>query len=199
MTDWVGQQIGNYRLTRLLGEGSFAQVYLGLHIHLQSEAAIKLLRAEKATAGEIERFRLEASTIARLHHPHIVRVLDFDIASGVLFFVMEYASNGSLRTRHPKGTRLPPEVVLAYMKPAAEALQYAHEQRVVHRDVKPENMLVGAKGKVLLGLWYRHHCPHLALLANRRDCWHPDVYGAGANPGEAAPGQRSIRARHCDV
>src|SRR5260370_29523786 len=78
MTDYVTEQLGNYRLVRHLGHGGFADVYLGIHIHLKTQAAIKVLHTE-LTSSDIEKFRTEARTIARLEHPHIVRVLDFGI------------------------------------------------------------------------------------------------------------------------
>jgi len=149
MADRIGQQLGNYRLTRLLGEGGFAQVYLGEHIHLGTEAAIKVLTA-RLTTEEIEQFRSEARTIARLRHPHIVRVLDFGVDHGVPFLVMDYAPNGTLRQRYPKGTRLTLTTILPHIKQVAAALQYAHDQKLVHRDVKPENMLLEPDNTILL-------------------------------------------------
>jgi serine/threonine protein kinase len=111
MADRVGQQLGNYRLKRLLGRGGFAEVYLGEHIRLNTFAAIKVLNAQLAGNDE-ESFQNEARTIARLSHPHIVRVLDFDVEQGVPFLVMDYASNGSLRQLHPKGVTLPLDAIL---------------------------------------------------------------------------------------
>src|SRR3989440_13027403 len=93
MTDRVGQQLGNYRLVSLLGEGGCAEVYLGEHIHLGTQAAIKVLHT-RLTANDLEGFRNEARTIARLEHPHIVRVLEFGIEAGTPFLVMNYAPNG---------------------------------------------------------------------------------------------------------
>ena len=101
MTDLLGHQLGNYRLIRLLGHGGFADVYLGEHIHLNTLAAIKMLDA-RLTADEITQFRNEARTIARLEHPHIVRVLDFGVEDRFPFLVMSYAPNGTLRQRHPQ-------------------------------------------------------------------------------------------------
>jgi serine/threonine protein kinase len=148
--DLVGQQLGNYRVIKLLGRGGYAEVYLGEHIYLETQSAIKVLHARLGDAEEAERFRYEARTIARLVHPHIVRVFDFDIQDDVPFLVMDYAPNGSLRKRHPKGARLPLEMVLSYVQQIASALQYAHDQRLVHRDVKPENMLLGRNDEILL-------------------------------------------------
>ncbi len=144
MVDRVGQQLGNYRLLRLLERGGFADVYLGEHIHLKSRAALKVLHTH-LTDKEAEHFQQEAQTIATLAHPSIVRVLDYDVQDGVPFLVMDYAPDGSLRRRHPPGEVVPLPLLLSYVKQVADALQYAHEHKLVHRDVKPENMLVGRR------------------------------------------------------
>ncbi len=148
--DLAGQQLGNYRVISLLGRGGYAEVYLAEHIYLETQAAIKVLHARLGDSEEAERFRYEARTIARLLHPHIVRVFDFDLQDDVPFLVMDYAPNGSLRKRHPKGERLHLETVLSYVQQIASALQYAHDQHLVHRDVKPENMLLGRNDEILL-------------------------------------------------
>ncbi len=150
MVDRVGQRLGNYRLTRLLGRGGFAEVYLGEHVRLGTHAAVKVLYTRLANPNEVESFQNEARTIAHLEHPHIVRVLDFDVMDDTPFLVMSYASNGTLRQRHPKGTILPLTTIISYVKQIAGALQYAHDQRLIHRDVKPENMLLGGHDELLL-------------------------------------------------
>ena len=141
----VGQFLGNYRLVRLLGRGGFAQVYLGEHVRLETQAAIKLLSTHLA-ANDAEQFLREARTIARLEHPHIIRILDFDFdrEEDTPFLVMSYAPNGTLRPRYPRGTRLPPERLLAYLKQTASALQYAHDARMIHRDVKGAAPSIGS-------------------------------------------------------
>src|SRR5437588_3232966 len=149
MNERVGQQLGNYRLLRLIGRGSFAEVYLGEHLHLGTQAAIKVLHAH-LTGEDSEQLRREARTMARLMHPHIVRVLDFEVENGLPFLIMEYAPNGSLRQRHPRGTTLPLEQVVSYVAQVAEALHYIHIQKLIHRDVKPENLLLGPHDEVLL-------------------------------------------------
>jgi serine/threonine protein kinase len=149
MDNRVGQQIGNYRLVSLLGQGGYANVYLGEHLHLKTQAAIKILRI-LLVGNTMEQFRSEAQTIASLVHPHIVRVLDFDVEDGIPYLVMDYAPGGTLRTRHPRGTRLPPGIIVSYVKQVAEALQYAHDKNLIHRDVKPENMLLGQNNNLLL-------------------------------------------------
>src|SRR5262249_19010222 len=145
----VGQKFGNYRLISLLGEGGFADVYLGKHIHMNTLAAVKILHT-RLTNEDIEHFRSEARTLANLKHPHIVRVLDFNVENNTPFLVMDYAPNGTLRQRHPKRSILPLNTINSYIKQVANALQYAHAQKLVHRDIKPENMLLGHNNQVLL-------------------------------------------------
>src|SRR5215469_11853372 len=149
MTDHVGQRFGNYRLLRQLGKGGFADVYLGEHVYLKTQAAIKVLQIQ--LAGENTEFFLkEARTIAHLEHPHIVRVLDFGVEDNLPFLVMSYAPNGSMRSRYPPGTILPLEDIVSYVNQIARALQYAHEEKLIHRDVKPENLLLGRNNDILL-------------------------------------------------
>ena len=150
MTNRSGQQLGNYTLTRLLGQGGFAEVYLGEHVYLKVPAAIKVLHTQLSDQDDIESFLREAQFVARLSHPNIVRVLDFGIVDQVPFLVMDYAQNGTLRQRYPRGTRLPLAAVVSYVKQVASALQYAHDERLIHRDIKPENMLLGRRDEVLL-------------------------------------------------
>jgi len=121
MADRVGHRFGNYRLTRLLGSGGFADVYLGEHIHLGTKAAIKVLytQLERDTI-EIKRFRDEARTVAHLIHTNIVRIFDFGIEDITPFFVMDYAPNGTLRDRYPKETSVPLELVINYVNQVAQ-------------------------------------------------------------------------------
>jgi len=150
MVGRIGQQFGNYRLVRLLGKGGTAEVYLGEHIYLDIQAAIKVLHSQLASE-DVERFRSEARTVAHLTHPHIVRVLDFGVEGTIPFLTMEYASRGTVRTRYLRGTRLPLETIVSYVNQVADALQYIHEQKkLVHRDVKPENMLLRTDQDLLL-------------------------------------------------
>lgn len=149
MSEHIGQQLGNYRIVRLLGQGGFAKVYLGEHIHLNTEAAIKVLSASLENQ-DVEIFRTEAQVIARLKHPHIVRVLDFGIDKAVPFLVMDYAPNGPLSKRHPRGTRVPLTTIVLYVQQIADALDYLHQQRFIHRDIKPQNILLGSQDEILL-------------------------------------------------
>src|SRR5438270_6331809 len=149
MIDRSGQRLGNYHLIHLLGKGGFAEVYLGEHIYLKTAAAIKVLHTQ-VIGEDMEGFLNEARTIAHLVHPHIVRVTDFGIEGETPFLVMDYAPNGTLRQRHPKGTQLPLSLIISYVKQIAGALQHAHNERLVHRDIKPENMLLGRQNELLL-------------------------------------------------
>ncbi len=149
MNDRMGHQLGSYRLVRLLGQGGFAEVYLGEHIHLKSYAAIKMLKAF-VVDNEAEGFQKEARTIASLQHPHIIRVFDYNIVDGMPFLIMDYAPNGTLRNLYPRGSCVPLPAIISYVKQVAGALQYAHSEKIIHRDIKPENMLLGRENEVLL-------------------------------------------------
>lgn len=150
MTDRIGQRLGNYTIVQLLGQGGFAEVYLGEHVYLKTPAAVKVLQARLSGSDDMDSFLKEAQMIARLVHPHIVRVMDFGIDSEIPFLVMDYAPNGTLRQRHRKETRLPLPTIVPYVRQLADALQYAHDEKLIHRDIKPENMLLGRHHEVLL-------------------------------------------------
>ena len=149
MVDRVGQQFGNYRLLRLLGQGAFAAVYLGEHQYLERPAAIKVLQVQMEPSTH-DAFQREARTIAHLDHPHIIGVYDFGIEDQTPYLVMEYTPHGTLRSRHPKGSCLPFEQIISYVKQIASALDYAHEQHVIHRDIKPENILLNTRSEACL-------------------------------------------------
>ena len=150
MADRVGQQLGNYRLTHLLGRGGFAEVYLGEHVYLKTPGAIKLLQTKRTDQEDLEGFLKEAQAIAQLVHPHIVRVLEFGVDGETPFLVMDYAPNGSLRQHYPRKTQLPLTTIMPHIRQVSAALQHAHNARVIHRDIKPENMLLGQGNNVLL-------------------------------------------------
>ena len=145
-----GQQLDNYRLIRLLGQGTFGEVYLGEDIHRKTQVAVKVLHT-RLTTEELHAFLNEAR-VFRLKHPHIVSVLDFGVepTSHTPFLVMDYAPNGTLRRRHPKGTQVPLSAVVLYVRQIAAALQYAHDENLIHRDIKPENLLIGQQGEILV-------------------------------------------------
>ena len=149
MANLLGQVLGRFRLIRLLGQGGFSDVYLGEHISIGTLAAIKVL-STRLVKDEVGEFLKEARTVALLTHPHIVRVFDFEVQQDTPFLVMDYAPNGTLGQRHPKGTQLPIASIVHYVKQISDALQYAHDHKVIHRDIKPENMLIGKRNEILL-------------------------------------------------
>ena len=149
MTDHVGRQFGNYQLVKLLGQGGFSKVYLGKHRYLNSYAALKILHAT-INAEDEHKFRAEAQALVDLRHPNIVHLLDFGIEDGTPVLIMDYALKGSLRQYHVRGTQMPLTTVVDFVVQIAAALQYAHCHHVIHRDVKPENVLLDADDRLLL-------------------------------------------------
>lgn len=148
--EYVGQIIGDFRLVSWLGGGGFGNVYLAEEVRDGQQAAVKILQVRLTQEEDFRAFITEARTM-RLRHPHIVPLLDFGLGrDGTPFLVMEYAPLGTLRERHPKGSSIALPLAIEYATQIASALQYAHDARLVHRDVKPENMLVRADGQVLL-------------------------------------------------
>ena len=126
MTDYAGQQLGNYRVLHLIGRGGFAEVYLGEHLYLKVPVALKVLSTVVANQEDLHAFLTEAQTVARLVHPHIIRVTDFGVERDIPFLVMDYAPHGTLRQRHPRGTRVALSTVVSYVKQVAPALHSAH-------------------------------------------------------------------------
>lgn len=151
MSGRVGQTVKNlYLLIQFLGNGSFGDVYLGEHIREKTRFAVKILR-DRLTNENIKEFVTEAGVCQLLRHEHIIRLYDYGLTDDhIPFLIMDYASNGTLLKRHPRGTRLSLDTVVSYVQPIASALQYAHNKEVIHRDVKPENILLGEDGKILV-------------------------------------------------
>ncbi|MGZ3643334.1 MAG: protein kinase domain-containing protein [Ktedonobacteraceae bacterium] len=149
MMEKIDQRFGNYRLHQLLSKGTFADVYLGEHLYLNTPVAIKVLRS-KIDSPTLARFLNEARLVSQLVHPHIIRVFDFGLESEAPFLVMDYAPYGNLRELHPSGSTVPLSTIVSYTMALASALQCAHDQHLVHRDLKPENVLLGSKHEVLL-------------------------------------------------
>jgi len=145
----ANQQLEMYRLTRLLGESESSAVYLGEHLGLHIPVAIKVLSG-RFTRSDQEKFLAQAHILSQLEHPHIVHIYDFGIENGTPFLVMSYAPHGNLRQRHPRGSRVPLERIVIYVKQVASALHYVHYHKLIHRDIKPHNMLLGPRGEILL-------------------------------------------------
>jgi serine/threonine protein kinase len=115
MVERVGQRLGNYHLVRLLGRGGFAQVYLGEHLRLGTQVAIKMLFTHLPD-DDVERFLVEARSLARLEHPHIIRILDFDVEQDIPFLVMSFVPIGTLRPCYPIVKQLPLDIIRTYIK-----------------------------------------------------------------------------------
>jgi len=131
-----------YRLGRELGHGGMATVYLAHDLRHDRSVALKVLLPEIATALGPERFQREIKLAARLQHPHILTVYDSGEAAGQLWFTMPYVEGESLRGRIFREKQLPVDEALRIAREVAEALDYAHHHGVIHRDVKPENILL---------------------------------------------------------
>jgi len=148
--DEVGRVIaGKYRLERLLGEGGMGTVWRAFHLQLEVPVALKLLRAGDNAAELRERMRVEGRAVAKLVHPNIVRVFDIGEAeSGEPFIVMELLHGESLGAILERGA-LAPISALQLLLPIAEALALAHSRGVVHRDLKPDNIVIATEGSVV--------------------------------------------------
>lgn len=215
MLNRSGQKLDAYKLQRLLGSGVFGDVYLGEHVADKRIVAVKVLKVSP-TFANLQDFLREARTF-RLHHLHIVQVLDFGIEDETPFLVMAYAPNGTPRQRHPLGTRVPLKTVNQYVQQMADALQYAHENHLIHRDVKPQNMLFDEHDMLLLsdfGLATLAHSeasmppPHdvggtLAYIAPEqiqgRPCPASDQYALGVVIYEWLAGKRPFQGTHAEL
>jgi serine/threonine-protein kinase len=146
----VGRKLGKYKITALLGQGGMATVYKGYQEDIDRNVAIKVLPPHPGLDQQfIERFRLEARTIARLQHPHILPLYDYGVEDDILYLVMAYIEGGSLNKRIG---REPMELgeIERILRQVAMALDYAHKQGIIHRDIKPDNILLDGEGNALL-------------------------------------------------
>ncbi|MEO8193518.1 MAG: protein kinase [Gemmatimonadales bacterium] len=141
---------GKYTLERELGRGGMATVYLAHDQRHDRPVAIKVLHTNESIALGVERFEREIKVLARLRHPFILPLHDSGEAAGSLFFVMSYIDGESLRARLDREESLQLEQALRITQQIADALSYAHGENVVHRDVKPENILLSRHGHALL-------------------------------------------------
>jgi serine/threonine protein kinase/tetratricopeptide (TPR) repeat protein len=143
---------GQYRIERTLGQGGMGTVFLGRDETLDRLVAIKVISPDVGTSPEIrQRFIQEARVVARLRHPNIVAVFAAGEAGGLLYFVMEYVSGESLRERLVRQRALTADEAVPILHDLAMALDHAHAAGIVHRDVKPENVLLdGESGRAML-------------------------------------------------
>lgn len=152
MSNLIGQSLGRYHIIEQLGEGGMATVYKGYDTRLETDVAVKVIRTENLTIATMERaikrFEREAKALARLTHPNIVKVTDFGEHEGKPYLVMEYLPGGTLKQR--LGKPMPWQEAVRLLIPIAEALDFAHSQNMIHRDVKPSNILLTQRGQPML-------------------------------------------------
>src|SRR5688572_26015123 len=150
MPEWTGKTIGNVRIDKELARGGMAEVYVGTHLRLDRLAIVKVMHSYIEADPELQsRFEVEAKVVAALRHPNIVQIFDFDIAEGHPYIVMEYLRGPSLavylRELNSRDEKLPPAQVARLLSIAGTALDYAHEQGIIHRDIKPGNIILHNK------------------------------------------------------
>src|ERR1700704_830110 len=138
---------GRYRLQARIGSGGMSTVDRALEEALPRQVPIKLMNRQVATdSDQLERFRREARAVAQLSHPHIVGIIDAGEDSGRPYIVFEYVEGETLKQRIRRLGRLPIEEAVAYAIEIARALEAAHAPHIVHRDVKPQNVLIDEEG-----------------------------------------------------
>jgi len=152
MTDLIGQSINHYHVIEQLGEGGMATVYKAFDTHLERYVAIKVIRTDMIAPSLLhdllKRFEREAKVLASFSHPNIVNIYDYGEHNGAPYLVMEYVSGGTIKDRIDKPLNYKDAVRM--LLPVAHALIYAHQKNVVHRDVKPANILISESGEIKL-------------------------------------------------
>ena len=166
-------QLPGYRIQRTIGEGGGAHVYLALQHSFGRQVAVKVLTASAAEQASFrERFLREAEVAKSLDHPNIVRVIDAGWHRDAPYLIMEYLRGGDLNSNLATGLHM--QSVVMAVKDVAAALDYAHGKGVVHRDVKPENILFNEQGAALLSdfalpRWHvSHRVPSVAESSEHR-------------------------------
>jgi serine/threonine protein kinase/formylglycine-generating enzyme required for sulfatase activity len=152
MTNLIGTSLGRYHILEQLGEGGMATVYKAYDTRLEREVAVKVIRREAFPAEHhariFKRFEREARALSKLNHPHIVRVGEYGEYDNSPFLVMEFITGGTLKQK--LGSPLPWVTAIQLVLPIAQALYYAHTQGIIHRDVKPSNILIASSGETML-------------------------------------------------
>ncbi|MGB0386399.1 MAG: serine/threonine protein kinase [Ardenticatenaceae bacterium] len=153
---WIGHTLDQrYRIEEQLGSGGMAIVYKATDLTLQRPVAIKLIHSHLAEQSEfVKRFKREAAAVAKLHHPNIVQLYEFDHAQGVYYMVLAYIDGESLQERL-KGLKksqklLPLSEIIRIMSTLCDAVAYAHQRQIIHRDLKPSNVLFDQRNHLYL-------------------------------------------------
>ena len=153
MPDFTGQSTGRYHILESLGQGGMAVVYKAYDTSLDIDVAIKFIRTERLSPEvaekSLKRFKIEAQKTAKLMHPNIIPVTDYGDFNGVPFLVMRYIEGGKT-LKSMLGKQIPWQEAVRTILPIAEALDYAHKNNIVHRDVKPANILITNDGIPML-------------------------------------------------
>jgi serine/threonine protein kinase len=152
MPEWIGKTVGKVRIEKALAQGGMAEVYLGTHLTLDRLVAVKVMHNYIESDPDLQsRFEREAKVVAALRHSNIVQIFDFDTADGHPYIVMEYLKGPTLaaylRDLFRRNERLQPMQVARLLVALAAALDYAHEQGVIHRDIKPGNIILHNKAR----------------------------------------------------
>ena len=150
-----GQTLGKYRVLEPLGRGGMARVYRAYHPQLDRYVALKVLRADLLDDDAFfDRFRREARAVAALRHPHIVQVFDYDLEDGISYMVLELLDGDSLKTRlddyRVRGEWMPLGEAVRVLVEVLDGLGYAHSEGMIHRDVKPGNILLTKGGRAVI-------------------------------------------------
>lgn len=152
MKNLVGRTLGRYHITCQLGEGGMATIYQAFDTRLERKVAIKIIRPDfRQDEDFIRRFEREAKALAQLTHPNIVHINDFGEEDGIPYLVMDFIAGGNLKEKITSQHKpLSFQETASLLLPVADALQYAHEMKIVHRDVKPANILLTSSGRPML-------------------------------------------------
>ena len=146
----IGRTLGRYHILEQLGEGGMAAVYRAHDLRLERDVAVKIILPGKEHSLQFsKRFEREAKALAQLSHPNIVRVLDYGEQDEIPYLVMEYIPGGTLKN-HIRNRKLGWSETVRLLLPIANALAYAHQHKIIHRDVKPANILLSDTGQLLL-------------------------------------------------
>jgi serine/threonine-protein kinase len=147
LDNWIGKTLSKVQIQKVIGRGGMAEVYVGRHATLNRPMAVKVLHAHMTEDPQLrERFEAEAQAVASMRHPNIVQVSDFDVIDGRPYIIMELLEGMSLAKYlmglHGSGNSLPLHSIVRVMRSLGSALDYAHQRKIVHRDVKPANIVL---------------------------------------------------------
>lgn len=190
--------LGGYQILKELGRGGMGAVYLARQLSLNRKVALKVMRPEWAkNATFVARFTREAYAAAQLAHHNVVQIYDFGEDRGTTYFSMEFVDGQSLAGLVRQKTRLDPEEAVGYVLQAARGLKYAHDQSMIHRDVKPENLLLNAQGVVKVADLGLVKTPEIAEVEEKAASLAaagggPAATGASASDWASAAGSSAI-------